>query len=78
MAWRYLKRSIEPVLNRAVVEIPAVALTGPRQFGKNTLLKHLFGETHSYVSLEPLNIRASRSKLSPIFRTYRNQELETT
>ena len=67
MAWRYLKRSREPVLNRAVVEFPAVALTGPRQSGKTTLLKHLFGETHSYVSLEPPDIRASHSKLEAYF-----------
>ncbi len=59
MAWRYLKRSLEPVLNKAVAEFPAVVLTGPRQSGKTTLLKHLFGETHSYVSLEPPDVRAA-------------------
>jgi predicted AAA+ superfamily ATPase len=59
MAWRYLQRSLEPVLNRAVVEFPAVVLTGPRQSGKTTLLKHLFSETHGYVSLEPPDVRAA-------------------
>jgi hypothetical protein len=59
MAWRYLKRSLEPVLIRAVAEFPAVVLTGPRQSGKTTLLKHLFGETYGYVSLEPPDVRAA-------------------
>jgi predicted AAA+ superfamily ATPase len=59
MAWRYLKRSLEPVLNRAAAEFPGVVLTGPRQSGKTTLLKHLFGETHGYVSLELPDVRSA-------------------
>jgi len=59
MAQTYIPRTLEPVLLRAAREFPALVLTGPRQSGKTTLLKHLFGETHSYVSLEPPDIRAS-------------------
>jgi len=59
MAWRYLTRSLEPVLKRAAAEFPGVVLTGPRQAGKTTLLKHLFGETHGYVSLELPDVRAA-------------------
>jgi len=59
MVWRYLKRSLEPVLNRAAAEFPGVVLTGPRQSGKTTLLKHLFGETHGYVSLELPDVQAA-------------------
>jgi hypothetical protein len=36
-----------------------VILTGPRQSGKTTLLKHVFGETAGYVSLEPPDVRAA-------------------
>jgi len=54
---RYIERSIEPVLLRAASEFPALVLTGPRQAGKTTLLRHLFGSTHDYVSLEAPDVR---------------------
>ena len=59
MTQHYIQRSLEPVLQRAAREFPAVVLTGPRQSGKTTLLKHLFGDTYRYVSLEPPDIRAA-------------------
>lgn len=55
----YLNRSLEPVLQRAVTEFPAVVLTGPRQSGKTTLLKHLFGSDYAYLSLELPDVRAA-------------------
>lgn len=55
----YLQRTIEPVLQKAVKQFPAVVLTGPRQAGKTTLLKHLFSKTHRYISLEPPDVRAA-------------------
>lgn len=48
----YVERSIEPVIRRAVTEFPVVMLTGPRQSGKTTLLKHLFSGSHRYLSME--------------------------
>jgi predicted AAA+ superfamily ATPase len=56
---RYIERSLQPVLKQAAREFPVVVLTGPRQSGKTTLLKHLFGERHAYVSLEPPDVRAA-------------------
>lgn len=43
----------------AAREFPVIFLTGPRQSGKTTLLKELFGKKYAYVSVEPPDIRAS-------------------
>ncbi len=55
----YIARSLEPTLRRAAREFPVVVLCGPRQSGKTTLLKHVFGSRYRYVSLEAPDVRAA-------------------
>ena len=52
----YIPREIEDIVVQNSKNFPALAITGPRQSGKTTLLKQLFKETHQYVTFDdPLN-----------------------
>ena len=53
----YIPRSLKSVLEESIKQFPAVVLTGPRQAGKTTMLKHLFQNDYRYVSLEPPDVR---------------------
>jgi predicted AAA+ superfamily ATPase len=58
----YIHREIEGTLKKTVKQFPAVALSGPRQSGKSTLLKKIFGGTHQVVSFDdPLTRQESIS-----------------
>ena len=56
MPTRYLPRTLERPLLRAAREVPVVALTGPRQTGKSTLLRHLFPK-HRYMTFDDTALR---------------------
>ena len=52
----YIPRDAESRLQHFVSGYPVVVVTGPRQSGKSTLVRHAFPE-HRYVSLEDLDQR---------------------
>ncbi len=54
----YIKRDIEAVLLKTKAMFPAVALTGPRQTGKTTLLKNLLGKEYKYLSFDDPSVSA--------------------
>ena len=51
-----IERTLQPRLVELAKKYPIVTLTGPRQSGKSTLLRHAF-PSYAYVSLEDLDLR---------------------
>jgi len=53
----YYRRAIETPWLEAGEQFPVLLLTGPRQVGKTTVLKHLCGKDRRYVTLDDPNLR---------------------
>ncbi|MCB9282791.1 MAG: ATP-binding protein [Lewinellaceae bacterium] len=68
----FVPRRIVPSLQQQLGKYPVLALTGPRQSGKTTILQEVFPE-YTYVSLENVDIR-ERALTDPngFLRTYDN------
>lgn len=58
----YRTRTLETTLRSVAKTFRAIELTGPRQSGKTTLLRHVFADSHAYVSLDdPLTAEEARN-----------------
>lgn len=53
----YIPRRLESVIQEAAQYFSVISVTGPRQSGKSTMLKHLFPELPKY-SMKDLHVRA--------------------
>jgi len=54
--WKYINRSLEKTILEANKYFSVISLTGPRQSGKSTLIRHLFPQYAEY-SLKDLQVR---------------------
>ena len=54
----YITRNIEETIKRISGQFKVLLLTGARQVGKTTLLKHLAGNERTYVTLDDLAVRS--------------------
>lgn len=54
----YISRTLEPFLQNASNQFPVVLVTGARQTGKTTLLRHLAKETRTYIALDDPIVRS--------------------
>jgi len=48
----YINRLLANTLNQAIAGFPAILITGPRQSGKTTFLRHQMGKQADYVSFD--------------------------
>jgi uncharacterized protein len=54
---KYIKRILESKVLEYVKSFPAVSITGPRQSGKSTLLKHILADQYQYVTFDKDHVR---------------------
>lgn len=68
---RYYAREIETLLIKAVRQFRVVVLTGARQTGKSTLLRHVFKETHKYITFDnPRDLKLAEDDPELFFEQY--------
>ncbi|MCD6459096.1 ATP-binding protein [bacterium] len=53
----YRYRTLETFIQKTTKQFPVIMITGPRQVGKTTFLKHMSSENRTYVSLDDPMVR---------------------
>ena len=67
----YLSRTLENTLKRLSQQFPILLVTGPRQVGKTTFLKHQSGKTRTYVTMDdPLILGLAKSDPALFFQRF--------
>jgi len=67
----YVPRTLEGFFAASAEHFPVLLLTGARQVGKTTLLKHLSGEKRAFVTLDdPLVLELARNDPALFFQRY--------
>ena len=67
---KYINRTLEKIVEKTLGNFPVVAITGPRQVGKTTLLEYLsqnMTEKINYVSLDDLLLRSQANEDPELF-----------
>ena len=72
---KFIQRQIAPGLQESMKHFPVVAVTGPRQCGKSTLIRNLHGDDREYIHLD-LERQSDLRKLDEaewFFQTHRGK-----
>ena len=67
----YIQRDIEKVVLEASRSYAAILVTGPRQVGKTTMLRHITEENRVYITLDDLEARRTAQTDPELFAHYR-------
>jgi uncharacterized protein len=67
----YITRTLESFIGKAAKQFPVLLLTGARQVGKTTFLKHLVSQNMTYVTLDdPLVLRLAKEDPALFFQRF--------